>query len=79
MDRELMKFIADSTGGKFFLASDTETLQKVYATIDQLEKTRTAVDDPRPREEIAWVFLLAALALFALEQALLGSRWRVVP
>lgn len=79
MDTELMKFIADSTGGKFFLASDTKSLQQVYTTIDQLEKTKTAVDDPRPRDEIAWVFLLAALALFALEQALLSSRWRVVP
>ncbi len=79
MDTELMKFIADSTGGKFFLASDTETLQKIYATIDQLEKTRKDVDDPRPREEAAWIFLLAALAFFALEHALAASRWRVVP
>lgn len=79
MDTELMQFIADSTGGKFFLASDTETLEKVYATIDQLEKTKKEVDDPRPREEFAWIFLLAALAFFTLEQALAASRWRVIP
>jgi Ca-activated chloride channel family protein len=79
MDTELMKFIADSTGGKFFLASDTETLQKVYATIDRLEKTRTDVDDPRPRDEAAWVFLLVALVFFVMEQALAASRWRVIP
>lgn len=79
MDIELMQFIADATGGKFFLASDTETLEKVYATIDQLEKTKKAVDDPRPREEFAWVFLLAALVFFTLEQVLAASRWRVIP
>jgi Ca-activated chloride channel family protein len=79
MDTELMQFIADSTGGKFFLASDTATLEKVYATIDRLEKTRKDVDDPRPREEFAWAFLLAALGFFALEQVLAASRWRVIP
>jgi Ca-activated chloride channel family protein len=79
MDTELMKFIAETTGGKYFLASDTKTLQEVYATIDQLEKTRTDVDDPRPRDEFAWAFLLAALGFFVLEQALAASRWRVIP
>ena len=47
--------------------------------VDELEKTRASVDDPRPREEAAWVFLLAALAFFLAEQALAASRWRVVP
>lgn len=79
MDTELMQFIADSTGGKFFLASDTATLEKVYATIDQLEKTKKEFDDPRPREEFAWAFILAALVFFAVEQALAASRWRVIP
>lgn len=79
MDSKLMQFIADTTGGKFFLASDTATLEKVYATIDALEKTRKEFEDPRPREEYAWAFLLAALGFLALEQALAASRWRVVP
>ncbi len=79
MDLELMQHIADATGGKFFLASDTETLEKVYATIDTLEKTKVQMEDPRPRAEFAWAFLLAGLALFCLEQLLAASRWRVIP
>ncbi len=79
MDTDLMQFIGDATCGKFFLASDTATLEKVYATIDQLEKTKKEVDDPRPRDEFAWAFLLAALALLMLEQGLAASRWRVIP
>jgi Ca-activated chloride channel family protein len=79
MDVELMQFIAETTGGRFFTASDTETLQKIYDTIDQLEKTKKEWDQPKALEEYAWVFLLAALGFMALEQAWLGSRWRVVP
>ncbi len=79
MDTELLQFMADATGGKAFLASDTETLEKVYATIDRLEKTKVHLDDPRPRVEFAWAFLLAALSCLALEQGLAASRWRVIP
>jgi Ca-activated chloride channel family protein len=79
MDVELMKFIAETTGGRFFTASDTETLQKIYDTIDQLEKTKKDWDQPRALDEYAWMFLLGALGLLALEWAWMMSRWRVVP
>jgi Ca-activated chloride channel family protein len=38
MDEELMKKIAETTGGRFFKASDTESLERVYQDIDRLEK-----------------------------------------
>ena len=31
--------IADTTGGKYFRATDTESLAAIYQAIDQLEKT----------------------------------------
>jgi Ca-activated chloride channel family protein len=39
IDEEMLRQIADMTGGKYFNAKDTQTLEKIYAEIDQLEKT----------------------------------------
>lgn len=39
IDEETMTKIADATGGKYFRATDTESLAAIYKEIDQLEKT----------------------------------------
>ena len=39
VDEDTLKKIADETGGKFFRATDTESLKNIYAEIDRLEKT----------------------------------------
>jgi Ca-activated chloride channel family protein len=39
IDEETLTKIADATGGKYFRATDTESLAKIYAEIDQMEKT----------------------------------------
>ena len=41
IDERALKMIADTTGGKYYNAQDTETLRNIYAEIDQLEKTTT--------------------------------------
>lgn len=40
VDEELLREIAETTGGKYFHASDSKGLAKVYAQIDQLEKSQ---------------------------------------
>ena len=35
-----MQKIADTTGGKYFRATNTESLREIYAEIDALEKSR---------------------------------------
>ncbi len=40
IDEELLKRIAEETGGKYFNAQDTEGLIQAYQEINQLEKTR---------------------------------------
>ena len=32
--------VASTTGGKYFRATDTDSLEKIYAEIDELEKTK---------------------------------------
>ena len=40
IDEDTLKKVADETGGKYFRATDTESLAKIYAEIDELEKSR---------------------------------------
>lgn len=79
MNKELLQKMSEVTGARSFLAKTTEDLQEVYRTIDQLEKAKQEWEDPVEREELAWIFLLAALAFFVAEQLWLMSRMRVIP
>ena len=38
IDEDTLRKVADSTGGKYFRATDTESLKSIYAEIDELEK-----------------------------------------
>lgn len=38
VNKELLKYIAQQTGGKFFLARNAQDMREVYQTIDKLEK-----------------------------------------
>ena len=40
IDEETLKEIATLTGGKYFRATNTDSLEKIYTEIDQLEKTK---------------------------------------
>lgn len=39
IDEELLKEIAEVTGGKYFRATDNESLEEIYDEINKLEKT----------------------------------------
>ncbi len=45
IDEELLREIAEDTGGKYFRATDTEGLMKAYEEISQLEATEIDVND----------------------------------
>ncbi len=40
IDEKTLRAIADETGGKYFRATDTKSLESIYDEIDQLEKTK---------------------------------------
>lgn len=40
IDEETLNAIADATGGKYFRATDTKSLESIYAEIDEMEKTK---------------------------------------
>lgn len=68
IDEDLLKQIATTTGGKYFRATDNESLQKIYTEIDKMEKSKIEVKSftERPEEflplaEIASILLLLEL------------------
>jgi Ca-activated chloride channel family protein len=63
----LLKDLASSTGGQYFHATDNEALQKIYNSIDQLEKSKIKVTtyDRYKNEFLPW--LAAGIALLLLE------------
>lgn len=79
LDVELLEKIASMTGGKFFLASDTEQLQEIYSTIDQLETTTVELEEFHDYQEKALPFLIAALLIWGLEILIGLSAWRTIP
>lgn len=67
MDEEVLKKIADLTGAKYYLASDTETLRKIYDDINKLERSNIEHLGYREYEELFYFFLIPGLIILALE------------
>lgn len=74
IDEESLRKVAETTGGRFFRARDTESLAGIYAEIDHLEPVRREGAAVRPRIELYWKWLLAALGVGLLSIG--WSRWR---
>lgn len=66
IDEELLKEIADETGGRYFRANDNTKLAEIYNEINQMEKARTTVDSfPVYKELFGAYALWALLAILA--------------
>jgi Ca-activated chloride channel family protein len=79
MDENVLKKIAETTGGKYYIASDTETLRRIYDDIDKLEKSNIEHMGYREYTELFSVFLVPALILLALEILLTNTVLMKVP
>ncbi len=72
LDEKTLTAIARETDGRYFRATDTHALEKVYATIDQLEKSTAESKVYVHTQERYHPWLAAGLALL-LVQAVLGE------
>ncbi len=77
IDEETLQKIADITDGKYFRATDNESLFRIYDEIDQLEKTEIDVKEFRKKNELFYPWALAAAILlfiaFVVKQLFLKS------
>ncbi|MEW5735266.1 MAG: VWA domain-containing protein [Thermodesulfobacteriota bacterium] len=77
LDEATLKEIAEATGGRYFHATDTKTLEQVYAEIDKLEKSEAKIKQFFQYDEKYLILLIPALLLL-LSDLLLASR-RALP
>ena len=78
-DEDTLKKIADMTGAKYYRAADTDSLQRCYADIDKLEKTKIVEKGYRQYEPLFWYYVDAALILLAFEIILTNTIFLKIP
>ncbi|MGM0564209.1 MAG: VWA domain-containing protein [Pseudomonadota bacterium] len=66
IDEEALTHIAETTGGQYFRARDSEELASIYGHIDELEASEAEAEFFRPEHSLFHYPLAAALGLFAL-------------
>jgi Ca-activated chloride channel homolog len=79
IDEKLLKQIADETGGKYFRATDNESLTAIYRAIDGMEKSKVQITTFARFSEQFFPFALAAAALLLLEYVLGFTIFRKFP
>jgi Ca-activated chloride channel homolog len=76
IDEDTLTAIADKTGGKYYRADSTDTLRKIYAEIDQFEKSEAVVKKFVRREEMFRWAAVPGLLLLLIEVTLANTIWR---
>ena len=73
IDEELLADVAESTGGRYFRATDAEALGRIYQQIDRLERAPVQVTVYTERDEAYRVPLLVGLAALTFELLLAAT------
>jgi Ca-activated chloride channel family protein len=79
IDEQLLRKIAEETGGRYFRARDKEGLKNTYSQIDRMEKSKIEITTFTSYEERFLPFVLVALGLLFLEVVLRFSILRKFP
>ncbi|MDQ2918496.1 MAG: VWA domain-containing protein [Verrucomicrobiota bacterium] len=78
-NEEGLKEVARIADGKFYRATDTDSLERIYAEIDQLEKSTVSVKKFEEYNDLFPAFIMSGCGLL-LAQILLGQTvWRKLP
>ena len=79
VDEKTLQIVASETGGNFYRATDTDSLQKIYEQINRLEKTAQTVQKFEHYDELySWALIPGAI-LLALGLLLQHTRYRRLP
>ncbi len=79
IDEDTLIKIAEMTGAKYFRATDTESLRKIYKEIDSLEKTDIEESGYLEYNELFNVFLILALVFLLSDIVLSNTVLRKIP
>ncbi|MBO7724267.1 MAG: VWA domain-containing protein [Paludibacteraceae bacterium] len=79
IDEDMLRQIANMTGGRYFRATDNENLKAIYTEIDQMEKTKIAVKEYKKKTEIYLPFAVVAFLLLVAELILKNTILKKLP
>lgn len=79
IDEATLENVAALTGGKYFRATNKESLRDIYNEIDQLERTKLNVQQFQEYEELYQIFALFAALILLLELLLRYTMLRRIP
>lgn len=79
IDDESLMNIAQKTGGKYFRATDTESLRNIYEEIDKMETTKIESTEFLEYREFYPYLLILAIISFVTEIGLANTRFRRLP
>jgi Ca-activated chloride channel family protein len=79
VDEKTLQAVADATGGKFYRATDTDSLQRIYDQINRLETSAQTVQKFEHYDELYTWALYPALAILTLSFVLQQTRYRRLP
>ncbi|RYZ98836.1 MAG: VWA domain-containing protein, partial [Proteobacteria bacterium] len=75
----LLQKISSETGGQFYRASDADSLKRVFAEINKLERTKVETKDRVLWEEHFQPYLLLGLCFLLADLILRLTKYRVLP
>jgi Ca-activated chloride channel family protein len=79
LDEETLEHIADVTGGSYFRAEDTASLEEIYEQIDQMERSEAKVKEYMEYEELFAQFAFPGFLLILAGFVLENTRFRKIP
>jgi len=79
IDEALLKQVAETTGGKYFRATNKDKLEQIYNQIDKLEKSKIDVTKYNNRNDQYFIFMLVAVGLLLIEILLRYTVFKKIP
>lgn len=79
IDEDVLQQVAAITGGKYFRATDKQSLERVFEEIDRLEKTKIEVKEYTRYTELFANWVWIALAALVFEIVLANTKFRKLP
>lgn len=76
IDEPILREIAETTGGRYFRATDNNKLLQVYGEIDKLEKSKIDVRQFTRKEEKYFIYALVALCFIGFEMIIRNTLFR---
>ncbi len=79
IDENTLKYIANSSDGKYFRATNNASLKSIYSEIDKLEKSKIEVLEFKNKTELFYLFAIMAALVLLVEFLLKYTVFKSIP